>query len=88
MVDPLPLIAYDTLAEQTEALYRDGYAYLPGVLTSDQVAKLRDQMDALTPISESFDKNGRPEDIGFINKHINNAFNRHSHFCNFSTAPV
>ena len=66
MVDPLPLIAYDTLAEQTEALYRDGYAYLPGVLTSDQVAKLRDHMDALTPISESFDKNGRPEDMSVL----------------------
>ena len=87
MVDSLPLIAYDTLAEQTEALYRDGYAYLPGVLTSGQVAKLRDQMDALTPISESFDKNGRPEDIGFINKHINNAFNRHAHFLQFLDRP-
>ena len=39
MVDPLPLIAYDTLAEQTEALYRDGYAYLPGVLTSESSGK-------------------------------------------------
>ncbi len=87
MVDPLPLMVYDTLAEQTEALYRDGYVYLLGVLTSNQVAKLRDRMDALTPISESFDKNGCPEDIGFINKHINNAFNRHAHFLQFLDRP-
>ena len=32
MATPLPLIAFDTLADQTEALYRDGYAYLPNVL--------------------------------------------------------
>lgn len=87
MAIPLPLIAFDTLADQTEALYRDGYAYLPNVLTPQRVAKLRDHMDALMPIPESFDKNGLPEDLGYVNKHINNAFNRHPHFLQFLDCP-
>jgi len=87
MADPLPLIAYDTLEEQVEALYRDGYVYLPGVLTRGEVDSLRDQMDALTPIPESFDQRSDPEEKGFINNHVNNAFNRHEHFLQFLDYP-
>ena len=87
MTDALPLVPYETLEEQTEAVYRDGYVYLPGVLDAMQVQELRDQMDALVPKTESFDKNYNPEKDGYINRHINNAFNHHPHFLNFLDQP-
>jgi hypothetical protein len=34
----LPLVAYPDLAGQVEALERDGYAYLPGVLSAAEIA--------------------------------------------------
>lgn len=87
MAEPLPLIAYDTLEEQTEALYRDGYVYLPSVLSADEVADLRKQMDNLTAIPESFDKHTDAPEHAFMNKSINNAFNRHPHFLQFLDHP-
>ncbi|MBK36928.1 MAG: dioxygenase [Gemmatimonadetes bacterium] len=83
MAQALDLVAYETLEEQVEAMYRDGFAYLPDVLNADEVAALRAQMDALTPRPESYDKNMTAEEDGFINRHVNNAFNRHPHFLGF-----
>ena len=80
MTEPLPLIAHDTLQDQVEALYRAGYVYLPGVLSPDEIATLRERMDDLTAIPESFDKHTDPAEQGFLNKSINNVFNRHEHF--------
>ena len=87
MAEPLPLVAHSTLDEQVEALYRDGYAYLPGVLTAAQVTALRERMDALEAVPESFDKHTDAADHGFMNKSINNAFNRHDHFLQFLDYP-
>jgi ectoine hydroxylase-related dioxygenase (phytanoyl-CoA dioxygenase family) len=87
MAEPLPLNAFTTLEEQTEALYRDGYVYLPGVLDADQVELLRDRMDALDAIPECFDKHTDPAEHGFLNKSINNTFNRHQHFLQFLDWP-
>ena len=84
--EPLPLIAYETLEERVEALYRDGYVYLPGILSVDTVSELRSQMDDLTAIPESFDKHTDLED-GFLNKSINNAFNHHPHFLQYLDVP-
>lgn len=86
-METLPLVAHDTLEDRVEALYRDGYVYLPGVLSPEEVAELREQMDALTPIPESFDKFTSPPEHGFVNRHINNAFNRHPHFLAFLDRP-
>ncbi len=83
MAEPLPLVAYDTLEDQEEALYRDGYVYLPKVLAVEEIAKLRKQMDILEPRPESFDKHMQPEAHGYLNKVINNAFNRHPLFLKF-----
>ena len=83
MAEPLPLVAYDTLEDQVEALYRDGYVYLPNVLNGKEIAKLREQMDILEPRFESFDKHMQPETHGYLNKVINNAFNRHPLFLKF-----
>ena len=87
MTEPLPLIAHDTLQDQVEALYRDGYVYLPGVLSPDEIATLRERMDDLTAIPESFDKHTDPAEQGFLNKSINNVFNRHEHFLRFLDYP-
>jgi ectoine hydroxylase-related dioxygenase (phytanoyl-CoA dioxygenase family) len=86
-MEPLPLIAFETVDEQIEALYRDGYVYLPSVLSADEVATLRGHMDQLTAIPESFDKHTDPAEHGFMNKSINNAFNRHEHFLRFLDHP-
>lgn len=87
MADPLPLNAFTTLEEQTEALYRDGYVYLPSMLDADQVELLRDRMDALDAIEECFDKHTDPAKHGFLNKSINNTFNRDQHFLQFLDWP-
>ncbi|MBT3604228.1 MAG: dioxygenase [Candidatus Latescibacteria bacterium] len=87
MAEPLPLVAYETLEDQLEALYRDGYAYLPNVLNTEAVAELREQMDIVEPRSESFDKNMQPEEHGYLNKHVNNTFNRHPLFLKFLDYP-
>lgn len=87
MAEALDLVAYQTLEEQVEAMYRDGFAYLPGVLNADEVEELKVQMDALTPNPESFDKFMTAEDDGFVNRHINNTFNRHTHFLQFLDKP-
>lgn len=76
MAHPLPLVAYPDLAQQVEALERDGFVYLPGVLTTDEISALRNSMDRLEVIPESYDRHQTPEEGGFLNKSINNVFNR------------
>ena len=77
MSQALPLVAYPDLEGQVKAMEEDGYAYLPKVIEGEQLAELRAAMDRLTAIPESFDRHGTPENgNGFLNKHINNAFNR------------
>ena len=86
-MEPLPLVAYETLDERVEALYRDGYVYHPSVLSANEVTALRHQMDQLTAIPESFDKHTDPDKHGFMDKAINNTFNRHQHFLQFLDHP-
>ena len=77
MSQALSLVAYPDLEGRVKAMEEDGYAYLPKVIEDEQLAELRDAMDRLTAIPESFDRHGTPENgNGFLNKHINNAFNR------------
>ena len=86
-MEHLSLVAYDLLDDQVEALYRDGYVYLPQVLSSDEIGSLKERMAALTAIPESFDSQTDPIEHGFMNKSINNVFNRHSHFLKFLDYP-
>jgi hypothetical protein len=76
MANSLPLVAYPDLAQQIEALKRDGFVYLPGVFTADEISALRNSMDRLEAIPESYDRHQTPEEGGFLNKSINNVFNR------------
>ena len=83
----LPLVAQPDLASQVEAVEQDGYVYLPAVLDASQTAKLRAHMGRLQPNPESFDRGLEPERDGFINRHVNNAFNRDPYFVQFLDYP-
>ena len=74
MNNALSLIAYPTLAGQVQAMEEDGYAFLPGLLSTTEIAELRAAMDRLTAIPASYDHDDTTG--GFLNKSINNAFNR------------
>ena len=87
MIEPLPLEAYRKLEEQVEAMHRDGYAYLPNAIDQRQIDELRVAMDRLEVIPESFDRYSTPENGGFINKSINNAFNRELLFTSYLDYP-
>ena len=84
MPQALPLVAQPDLPSQVNAVEQDGYVYLPKVLDRDQVAELREHMERLEPLAESYD---RASEDGFLNRAINNAFNRHPHFVQFLDYP-
>ena len=84
MSQALPLVGYPDLESQVKAMEEDGYAYLPKVIEGEQLTELRAAMDRLTAVPESFDRHGTPENgNGFLNKHINNAFNRDTVFLQY-----
>lgn len=87
MADVLPLVAYPDLESRVKAIEEDGFVYFPGVLNAEEVAELRDAMDRLTQRPESFDRHNTPENGGFLNKHINNAFNRDTVFLQYLDKP-
>ena len=87
MAVALPLVAYPDLESQVRAMESDGYAFLPAVIDAVAVAELRAGMDELTSIAESFDRDRTPEDGGFLNKSINNVFNRHPLFLQYLDQP-
>ena len=81
--EALSLVAQPDLPSQVRAVEDDGYVYLPAVLDAEQTAALRAHMDRLQPNPDSFDRGLHLERDGFINRHINNAFNRDPHFVQF-----
>jgi ectoine hydroxylase-related dioxygenase (phytanoyl-CoA dioxygenase family) len=87
MIEPIPLVAYPELEEQVEAVHRDGYAYLPGVVDAGEITRLRAAMDALEAIPESFDRTGTSGENGFFSKSINNVFNRDPLFTGYLDRP-
>ena len=72
----LPLVAHGDLEGRVRALEEDGYAYLPGVLSAEEVAEMRSRMDGLEAIEGSYDRHDTPETIGFTDRHILSVFNR------------
>ncbi|CAN5529681.1 hypothetical protein BH10CHL1_BH10CHL1_46590 [soil metagenome] len=87
MSNTLSLTAYPDLASQVKAMEEDGYVYLPGVLNTTEISELRAAMDQLEAIPASFDQYNTPEKNGFLNKSINNAFNRHPLFLPYVDRP-
>ncbi len=84
MNNSLPLIAHPTLAGQVQAMQDDGYAFLPALLDAAEIAELRATMDRLVAIPASYD---RHDTAGFLNKSINNAFNRDPVFLPYVDRP-
>jgi ectoine hydroxylase-related dioxygenase (phytanoyl-CoA dioxygenase family) len=87
MVKGASLVAHPDLESQVRALEINGYAFLPSVVDAAEVEELRACMDRLTPIPESFDRHTTPENGGFLNKSINNAFNRDPLFLRYLDRP-
>jgi hypothetical protein len=87
MSTALPLHAYPDLASQVQAMEEDGYAYLPGALNAAEVAGLRTAMDRLEAIPASYDHHTLPGEGGFLNKSINNVFNRDPLFLPYVDRP-
>ena len=87
MSEAIELVSYATLAEQVEAMERDGYVYVPGFLNADEIAELRKMAHQLEPIAENFDINMSPEKDGHLQKCINAAFNRDPLFLKYLDKP-
>ncbi|MDP6356381.1 MAG: phytanoyl-CoA dioxygenase family protein [Planctomycetota bacterium] len=83
----LKLTAYHTTEEQVNALKNDGYVYFPEALNPDEVKELYATMDCQEAIPESFDRYDTPESRGFLNRHVNNAFNRDEVFLQYIDRP-
>ncbi|MDP7249059.1 MAG: phytanoyl-CoA dioxygenase family protein [Planctomycetota bacterium] len=83
----LKLTAYHTTEEQVNALKNDGYVYFPEALNPDEVKELYATMDRQEAIPESFDRYDTPESRGFLNRHVNNAFNRDEVFLQYIDRP-
>lgn len=87
MADSLPLVAHAKLTDRVQAMERDGYAYFPALLEEEEVARLRAAMGLLQPLEASFDRDQTVESGGFINKSVNNAFNRDPLFLQYLDKP-
>src|SRR5438270_3246800 len=87
MRESLPLTAYPDLTGQAAAVARDGYAYFPALTDTDQVTALLRTMDELNAIEESYDRDWRPPEYGYVNKSINNVFNRDPLFLPYLDMP-
>lgn len=75
-MEQLELIPHPDLGSRIKSIEQNGYAYFPGALTTGQISNLKKAMDRLTAIEESFNRHSTPDNGGFLNKHISNAFNR------------
>ena len=87
MSNALELVSYATLAEQVDAMQRDGYVYVPGFLGADEIAELRRMSRQLEPIAENLDINLTLEKDGHVQKCINTVFNRDPLFLKYSDKP-
>ena len=87
MSQGLELVAGETLQQRVEALEQDGYVYFPGALSEEEVAELRAAMDRLEARPDEFDRFTNPESHGFLNKSINNVFNRETAFLPYLDRP-
>ncbi|MBT5875026.1 MAG: hypothetical protein HOH43_16530, partial [Candidatus Latescibacteria bacterium] len=87
MAHSISLVSYENLDEQVEALERDGYVYLPGVLSQEEIDSLCASMDKLEALPDQFDRHQLPEENGYLNKCINNTFNRDSQYLHLIDRP-
>lgn len=76
MAESLKLVVRPTLEQRLEDLKQDGYVYFPGALSREEIVELRTAMDRLEARPDEFDRHTDPESHDFLNKSVNNVFNR------------
>ena len=89
----LDLVAYATVDELAEAVRRDGFAFMPGVLSAEEVDALRREIDRLEPNPRANDRRGESVRSGidpssgeaptFYQAVVNMLFNRSAYFLRF-----
>ena len=89
----LELVAYESVDELAEAVRRDGFAYMPDVLSAAEVASLRREIDRLKPNPRTNDRREETVRRGidpsggeastFHQAVINMLFNRSAYFLQF-----
>ena len=87
MVETLELVGYPDLESRIEALERDGVVYFPGILDAEEVAELRQHMEALGPSEVGYDRDSEREGGSFFQKHISNCFNSDPFFLRYLDKP-
>ena len=87
MNENLTLIPQTNLADRVKSIQDEGYVYFPNAMTPDEVTELKKAMDKMIPIEASFNRNHTLEKDGFLQKHINNAFNHDSIFIQYLDRP-
>jgi len=83
----LNLVARPSLEKRLEALEQDGYVYFPGALSREETVELRTAMDRLEACPDEFDRHTDPGSHDFLNKSINNVFNRDPVFLSYLDRP-
>tara|TARA_B100001013_G_C24562055_1_gene422890 strand:+ start:105 stop:905 length:801 start_codon:yes stop_codon:yes gene_type:complete len=79
----LKLTAHQSLEHRVRAIHEEGFVYFPNYLDKEEIRELRQAMEHLTPITESFDKELSIKQQGYYEKSINNAFNRNHLFLSY-----
>ena len=97
MATALELKTYATVPDLAEAVRRDGFAYMPGVLSADELVQMRDLIDEIEPNPRANDRrhlrpraaDGSDSEGMFYEVHTKLLFNRHPWFLQFlDRAPV
>ena len=71
MPTTLKLPAYQSLEDRVHAMHKEGFVYFPNYLNKEEIRELRQAMEHLTPITESFDKELSVKQQGYYEKSIN-----------------
>lgn len=79
----LPLEPLANVESYVRAMSESGFAYFPAMLDVGQITALRQAMDALPVDPESYDHYTSPGEGSFLEKSINNAFNKDPLFAQY-----
>ena len=83
MAEAIQLVSQPDTVSHAQAIMEQGFTYFPNELSLEEISQLRSAMDRLTAKPESFDKIPDPAEHGFMEKSINNAFNRDPVFAEY-----
>ena len=83
----LPLVVYDKLEQQIEAMEREGFVYFPNILSPNEVDELRRLSIELEPSADALDTDLTLENDGHFQRCINAAFNRDPLFLKYLDKP-